>query len=317
MARSDSRKFPARPASAAQAIASPVRDMNAYSLLDSGNGRKLEQFGPYRIDRPAAAAVWRPRRPETDWRDADAVFSRVEGKGWSRARAVPETWITTVSGLSFHVGLTDFGHVGVFPEHSHIWNWLEALVSSRRARDQAATPYVLNLFAYSGGATLAAARAGSKVCHVDASRATMVRARENAALNGAAREAVRWITDDVRKFLGREDRRGQRYDIIVLDPPSFGRGTRQEVFKIERDLPPLLGMCRGLLTERPLGLALTCHTPGFTPLLLSGLLHEAMDGIAGDNEAGELVLPGAREALPLPSGAYATWATRECVEKAK
>jgi 23S rRNA (cytosine1962-C5)-methyltransferase len=276
-----------------------------YRLLDAGNGRKLEQFGPVILDRPCAQAVWRASLPPAEWARADASFTRDEGNRWQVRRPIPEQWQVTIDGLVFEVQPTDFGHVGIFPEHLRAWRWLREL-RSRLAPGRAALS-VLNLFAYSGGATLAAARLGFRVCHLDAARKMVTWARRNAELNGLGSAPVRWIVDDAQKFLAREQRRGAPYEGIVLDPPSYGRGSRQEVFKIDTHLLDLLDQCRRVLSPEPAFVFLTCHTPGYTPLVLQHLLNQGMSGLGGTVDAGEMVLDGGPGVLPVPSGTYAVW----------
>lgn len=263
---------------------------NFYQLIDSGHEKKLEQFGPYRLIRPAAAAIWHPKLPQEEWDKADGVFSR-EGKShWKRP--IKKTWNVKIGGIAFKLAATDFGHIGVFPEHEEVWHW-----SADRIKPG---DHVLNLFAYSGGATLACAKAGAEVCHVDASKGTVEWARENAALNNLDAAPIRWIVDDVVKFLKRELKRGRRYDGIILDPPTFGRGSQGQVFKIERDLPALLGM---LAQFKPRFISLSCHTGSFTPLILKRLLQDPFNG--GVFEEGELQLKG--PGAYLPNGTYARW----------
>ncbi len=276
-----------------------------YRLLDSGNGRKLERFGPVVLDRPCAQAVWRPALPASAWARTHAFFTREEGNRWLVRRPLPEAWQTSIEGILFEVRTTEFGHVGVFPEHARAWRWLAGLRA--RLPAERANLSVLNLFAYSGGATLAAARLGFRVCHLDASRKMVTWARRNAELNGLEAAPIRWIVDDVHKFLARELRRGARYDGIIADPPSFGRGTRQELFKIDTHLPDLLDRCRGLLAPERGFLFLTCHTPGYTPLVLTHLLSQSLGGRGGTVEAGEMVLEGGEGVFPIPSGTYAVW----------
>jgi 23S rRNA (cytosine1962-C5)-methyltransferase len=169
---------------------------------------------------------------------------------------------------------------------------------------------VLNLFAYSGGATLAAAHAGAEVCHLDASKGMVQWARENAEINGLAGRPIRWIVDDAHKFLAREIKRGRRYDAVILDPPTFGRGQNDEIYKIERHLPETLALCRQVLSERPRFMLLSAHTPGFSPVVLANVLTQAIDGLGGGIASGEMILTGARDVLPLPSGAFARWDSR-------
>ena len=262
-----------------------------YSLIDSGNQKKFERFGSYSIVRPCSQALWQPSLP--NWDSADAHFSRIEGKGWEGR--LPNSWIIEHDGLKFKLSPTDFGHLGIFPEHSFLWDWAAKLVGDGAS--------VLNLFAYSGGATLALARAGAQVCHVDASQGMVKWARENAALNGLDERPIRWIVDDAIKFLQREVRRGRRYDGILLDPPSFGRGAQGEVFKIEREIGPLLQLCKELLSDRPLFLACSNHTSGITPMVMGHLFEEILPGRA---ETGELILP-AEKGRDVPTGSYARW----------
>jgi 23S rRNA (cytosine1962-C5)-methyltransferase len=275
----------------------------SYSLLDSGNGEKLERFGPYLLVRPAAQAVWQPRLAKEAWREADARFVRESGNRWSARTELPKSWITTCEEIRFKIVPTDFGHLGLFPEHALIWKQMRALLKRRQG-----TPNVLNLFAYSGGATFAAAAAGAKVCHLDASKGMVSWARENAVLNRLDTAPIRWIVDDVLKFLRRELKREMRYDGIILDPPSFGRGNQGEVFKIERDLPEILELCKKLLSNSALFVFLSSHTPGFTPLVMHHLLTETLP--AGRIEAQEMVIR-AENSFELPCGSYAKWVSHE------
>jgi len=271
-----------------------------YTLLDSGDQQKLEQFGDYRIVRPCSQALWRPSLSKEEWQNADAFFSRDEGKGWKFKRKCPAHWISTIEGIRFRIAPTDFGHLGVFPEHSLLWKPMQ-----EKIRAQKTPPQILNLFAYSGGATLAAAEAGARVCHLDASKGMVAWARENAALNGLTSAPIRWIIDDAAKFLKREIKRNVRYDGIILDPPSFGRGSRGEVFKIERDVHELLDLCCALLSEHPLFLFFTTHTPGMTPIVMHHLLQQKLP--RGSLETGEMVLPS-ETGVSIPSGSFAKWA---------
>ncbi len=283
-----------------------ISDPTEYELLDSGQARKLERFGRFVLSRPCVAAVWNPLLSTSAWQNADAVFDREGGNAWSFRQPLPETWPIVVDGLQFSLSATGFGHVGVFPEHRQMWKKMESVL--RVEKKGAAPLQVLNLFAYTGGATLAAARAGAAVCHVDASRGMVARARENAALNGLESTPIRWIVDDVHKFLQREERRGTRYDGIILDPPSFGRGKSGEVFKIETDLIYLLEQCARVLSEQPRFMILSCHTPAFTPLVLRHVVGRMMQTRGGRTESGELILTGDPSVLPVPSGTFAMWA---------
>lgn len=272
-----------------------------YELLDSGLERKLERFGPYIFSRPAIGAVWSPKLSRDEWRRNDAIFFRHPENRWETFRELPKSWKITVKDISFQISPTDFGHMGVFPEHSHFWPWIQEKITAAKRPIR-----VLNLFAYSGGATMAAAKAGASVCHVDASKGMVTYARENARLNHLENAPIRWIVDDVQKFLTREIRREQFYDAIILDPPSFGRGSRGEVFKIERDIIDILLLCKKLLSPNPLFLILTCHTPGLTPLTLQNIIVQNLPTSGAKIESGEMTLEP-KDGYSVPAGSYATW----------
>ena len=279
--------------------------VNEYELLDSGCGEKLERFGKYVLRRPCAQAVWLPRLDRLQWDAASASFDRVSGNRWHNRTALPDSWAVSIDGIKFKLSGTDFGHLGVFPEQRQTWSWIAKTVAD--AKKAGRTLSVLNLFAYSGGSTLAPALAGAQACHLDASRGMVDWARENAKLNGLADAPIRWITDDVMKFMGRELKRGTKYDTVILDPPSFGRGKQGEVYKVERDIIPTLELCRDLLSDKPSFLILSSHTPGFSPVVLQNLLRQIMKGREGGTECGEMLLTGARDVPPLPNGTWARW----------
>lgn len=274
-----------------------------YELLDSGEGKKLEQLGRYRLVRPCLQALWRPSLLKEEWKRADAFFSREKENTWIGREKLPEEWEVELDGLRLRVSLTDFGHVGLFPEHSRFWPAMQDLLK-KTGKKRGAPPSVLNLFAYSGGATLACAAAGAAVCHVDASKGMVSWARENAERNGMAEAPIRWIVDEAGKFIRRELRRGRKYDAILLDPPSFGRGPKGEVFKIEEQLLPILEECRELLSDQPLFFLLTSHTPGYTPLVLHHVMQPLFSG--GTLEQGEMTIPS-KTGISLPSGSFGFW----------
>jgi 23S rRNA (cytosine1962-C5)-methyltransferase len=273
----------------------------SYSLLDSGNQQKLEKFGDFVIVRPCAQALWQPALKEEIWAKADAFFSREEGSKWTLKRNLPTSWKVDLKGVLFKISPTDFGHLGVFPEHHLLWQWAAKQIPKRKE-----APNILNLFAYSGGATLALAKAGAHVCHLDASEKMVKWARENARLNKLEEAPIRWIVDDVLKFLRRELKRGKKYEGIILDPPSFGRGNKGEVFKIERDLFEILNCCRELLSDDPLFIILSSHTPGMTPVVMHNLMQQTMKGKGGKIESGEMEL-GSEGSYTLPCGSFARW----------
>lgn len=271
----------------------------SYELIDSGEGCKLERFGEYTLLRPCAQAVWRPSLPRTVWDKADAIFTREKENRWIYKKPLPKEWNLHWENLHFKIAPTDFGHIGIFPEHANLWGWMR-----ERIRNSSRPLEVLNLFAYSGGASLAAAQAGAKVCHLDASKGMVAWARENATLSSLQDAPIRWITDDVIKFLGRELKRDRRYDGIILDPPSFGRGSQGEVFKIEEHLGLILDLCKKVLSPNPSFVIFSAHTPGFTPIVMEHLLKQTMS--SGKIESGEMVIRG-KNTLDLPCGSYARW----------
>jgi 23S rRNA (cytosine1962-C5)-methyltransferase len=277
-----------------------------YSLLDSGNGFKLERFGPYLLKRPCATAMWQPQTPTSQWKTADASFVRDPNNTWTGRDNLPNAWTIEVGKLQFQLKATDFGHLGIFPEQKSSWEWIQnSLAKASLTRN---TPLkVLNLFAYSGGSTLAAAKAGAEVCHLDASKGMVSWARENAELNGLKEAPIRWIIDDAFKFLKREKRRGKTYDAIILDPPSFGRGSNGEAFKIEENLQELLNACRDLLSDSPLFVLFSCHTPGFTPTVMEHLTKQMMQGHLGRIDTGEMQIDSELDVYPVPSGVFARW----------
>lgn len=278
---------------------------NEYALLDSGNFQKLERIGGYTLVRPALQALWQPRLSQSEWKRADATFVRDEsGKGeWQfNGRKLPDHWNAQVNGLSVVVRLTDFGHIGLFPEHFQELDLLRGAISNFKEK-----PFkCLNLFAYTGGLTLQLAKAGAHLVHLDASKKSVDWARENAQVAGLEKEPVRWIVDDVRKFVTKEIRRGSTYEGIILDPPSFGRGAKKEVWKIEDDLGSLLSDLEKLFSPNFSFLFLTCHTPGITGLVLQNLLAPFFKG-KGTLSSGELAVSEEKSLRKLPSGSFCLW----------
>ena len=276
-----------------------------YELIDSGFGKKYERFGNVSLVRPCSQALWRPA-DESSWRRATATFDREDGNHWHGRNQLPEHWNIETAGIKFRLSGTDFGHLGIFPEQRAQWKWIRETVSS--AVNSGRNVSVLNLFAYSGGSTLAAAMGGAKATHLDASRGMVQWASENASLNGL--DGIRGIVDDAHKFMQRELRRGRKYDGIILDPPTFGRGEGGEMYKIERDLMNTLKLCRDLLTDDPLFILLSSHTPGCTPQVLENVIFQATAGIPGNAQSGEMLLTGADDVFPLPSGTYVRWTAK-------
>jgi 23S rRNA (cytosine1962-C5)-methyltransferase len=272
-----------------------------YTLLDSGNFAKLEQLGPYRIVRPAAQAVWQPSLPAKEWQNVAAKFTRGskgEGSWHTLEEKLPNSWALSIAGVSMEIRLTDFGHIGIFPEH-HAAPRLQHTIKSFTASGKQFK--LLNLFAYTGALTLLAAEWGAAVVHLDASRKSVAWARHNAELNQLSDKPIRWIVDDVKKFVAKEVRRGSVYDGIILDPPSFGRGTNNELWQIEDDLVPLLKELGQLRSKDFAFMQLSCHTPGYTPLVLRNLLSGLFP--LQDLHADEMLVYEKSSGRPLPSGA--------------
>ncbi len=271
-----------------------MKENNAYQLLDSGNLRKLEQVGKYRLIRPALNAFWQPSLPEKEWLEADAEFIRdSSGHGaWRNRNRIPDQWSAEWGGMTMRIKPTNFGHLGFFAEQFRNWQYF---------RDNCRNMDALNLFAYSGLGSLAMASGGAKVCHLDAARGMIEWGKENLSLNPEIPGNIRWIADDVNKFIARELRRGSQYDLIALDPPTFGRGSAGQLWKIESDLPRLLKNCLALRKkDKPFTLVLSCHSPGFSLLVLERMVREIV-GSAPEIEADEMFIPEST-GRKLPSG---------------
>ncbi len=276
---------------------------DGYELLDSGNGKKLERFGDTVLERPCAQAVWKPQ-DESLWNEASARFDRNDGLNWHGRRNLSDAWHVEIGGVVMKLSATDFGHLGVFPETRALWRWIRATLTDQ-AQKKGRQLKFLNLFAYSGGATLAAAQSGAACCHLDAAKGMVDWARENAAINNLQDAPIRWIVDDVIKFLRREVKRENRYDGILLDPPSFGRGKKGELYKIEESLMETLDLVHQVLTDDPAFVLLTSHTPGFSPIVLRNLLQQYH--ATGRFECGEMLLTGKPGVMELPNGNWARW----------
>ncbi|HRW58669.1 MAG TPA: class I SAM-dependent methyltransferase [Chlamydiales bacterium] len=264
-----------------------------YSLLDSGDGEKLEKFGPYKIIRPCFTAVWEKKDPAL-WKNVDYTFSREEGASWEPA--FDKAFNIEIEGIKFQLMPTSFGHLGIFPEHRFLWKKAADILKGKKDSK------VLNLFAYTGGMTFACVKENATVCHVDASKPTVAWAKENAYLN-FKEPKIRWIVDDAIKFMKREIRRNQHYDMIVMDPPSFGRGAKMQVFKIEKDINLLLELASNLLNKDG-SLIFSCHTPGFTPIVIENLLQSHFKN--GKIESGEMTLIS-EKSFDIPSGSFGIW----------
>jgi 23S rRNA (cytosine1962-C5)-methyltransferase len=281
-------------------------DWEDYELIDSGNGFKLEKYGPYLLNRPEPEAIWRPSLPVADWMKANATF--LPGKGeeagqWQFREKIPQRWAISFHNLKFWLQLSSSRHIGVFPEQASQWDWLINQISSRKTQPIK----VLNLFGYSGIATLAAACAGALVTHVDASQKAIYWARENQALSGLTNCPIRWIVDDALKFVRRENKRGNYYDGIILDPPKFGRGPKGEVWEFYKLLPPLLDACRDALSKNPKFILITAYAVKASSLTLYEVVNEMMKPFEGRTSAGELVLKEKIAGRLLSKAIFAVW----------
>ncbi len=276
-----------------------------YELLDSGDGQKLERFGPYRFARPEAQAIWRKKLPAAAWSDVHALFqpTREESGGhWSLKKTLPEKWPMAYGPLKFWAMATPGRHLGLFPEVASHWDWYSGLIAA------AGRPIkVLNLFGYTGLASLAAANAGAQVTHLDASKKSVTWARDNQILSGMQDKPIRWIVDDALGFVEREVRRGSRYDGIILDPPKFGRGPKGEVWEVYEGLPVLLNACRQVLSDNPLFLALTMYAVRASGVHLYYSIDEMMRGFKGNIDVGELVTEEKSAGRLLSHAVYARW----------
>lgn len=273
-----------------------------YELIDSGGEEKLERFGSYVLARPDPQALWEKALPESRWKEAHAWYER-KGKGgeWHVTTDLPDEWQIEYAGLSFLIRPTSFKHVGLFPEQAANWQWIKEKLSGRPGAE------VLNLFAYTGGATLAALQAGASVTHLDASKSAVEWAKKNAALSGLSEKPVRWIVDDTMRFVERELKRGAKYDGIILDPPSFGHGPKDELWKIEEDLVPLMRMCKELLSNKPLFVIMNGYASGYSHFAFEHLLEPIQKIHGGAVEGGELTIQESASGRLLPAGIFARY----------
>jgi len=289
-------------------LAYPLDDFD-YRLLDSGGFQKLERFGAHHFIRPAPQAIWPKTLPESEWRRADGEYKYFKGKEtggeWKFFGKLPKNgWPLKFRHLTFNIKPTGFGHIGMFPEQALNWIWIDELIRSSERTDL----NVLNIFGYTGVSTLAVAGAGGQVTHVDASKASVTWARNNLEISGLGERPVRWIVDDALKFLKREHRRGKRYDGIIMDPPTFGRGPGGEVWKIENQLSELMLHCQQVLSENPLFILLTTHSPGFSALTLKNMVLKFIpESASGVFETDEMYIHDTGSGLHLPSGFFSRW----------
>lgn len=280
-----------------------------YKLIDSGGEEKLERFGKIVLARPDPQALW-PRGGVGEWGTANATYIRKGNGGeWKKCNSdLPQQWEMEIGGLKMLVKPTSFKHVGVFPEHVPGWGWVQETLSGRsKAADFSAAPKILNLFGYTGGYTLAAAKAGAEVTHVDASKTAVAWARENAALNGLGNAPVRWIVEDVLVYMRRELKRGSKYDAIIMDPPAFGHGPKDELWKFEEHFLELMRLCAELLSDKPLFVLINGYAAGYSPLAFAYNLDAIQKKFGGAIEYGDLTIAESGSGHLLPAGIFARW----------
>jgi 23S rRNA (cytosine1962-C5)-methyltransferase len=282
-----------------------------YQLIDCGEGMKQERWGPYTLVRPDPQIIW-PRHGKpvgAGWDGWDGFYHRSDTGGgrWEMRRTLPEHWTIQYQPLqlTFRIHPTSFKHTGLFPEQAVNWEWFSAKIRGARAEGRSVS--VLNLFGYTGAASVAAAAAGASVCHVDAAEGMVKWCRLNAGLSGLAEAPIRYITDDCLKFARRELKRGRRYDAIIMDPPTYGRGSSGEMWRLEDHLWELLLECRALLTEQPLFLLINAYTAGLSPTVVANLLAELLPERQGTIAAGEIGLPIQSDGKVLPCGIFGRW----------
>lgn len=277
-----------------------------YELLDTSNGERLERWGNIILIRPDPQVIWNTPKKHPMWKQAHAHYHRSNqgGGAWEQLKKAPTQWVIQYGELKFNIKPTGFKHTGLFPEQAVNWDWMANTIKS------AGRPVkVLNMFAYTGGATLACAAAGAQVCHVDASKGMVTWARENSQISGLADKPVRWLIDDCIKFVQRELRRGNKYDGIIMDPPSYGRGPGGEVWKLEEQLYSLVELCSGILSDDPLFFLLNSYTTGLSPSVMEYMLGEVLvPRFGGFTSSDEIGLPVTASGRILPCGATAIYA---------
>ncbi|NHN30879.1 class I SAM-dependent methyltransferase [Paenibacillus agricola] len=282
-----------------------AQDWKDYELLDTGDGEKLERWGNIILRRPDPQIIWPLDQTNGSWSQADAHYHRSSSGGgqWETRSQLPDRWTIAYDKLQFHIKPTSFKHTGLFPEQATNWKWMIDKIQGAGRNIK-----VLNLFAYTGGATVACAYAGAEVCHVDASKGVVQWAKENAQLSGLGDKPVRFITDDVFKFVQREQRRGSQYDAIILDPPSYGRGPNGETWKLETDLYPFIESCLAIMSNRPLFMLINSYTTGISATVLKNILALSLGKKHGGTiTCGEIGLPITASKLMLPCGILGRW----------
>ena len=281
------------------------KDWKDYELLDCSCGERLERWGRVTLIRPDPQVIWQTEKKHPLWRKADAVYHRSNTGGghWEVRGKVPGRWEIGYKDLTFNVKTMGFKHTGVFPEQAVNWDYVRDLITKANRPVR-----VLNLFSYTGAATVSALKAGAQVVHVDASKGMVQWAKENAQSSGVIDRPVRWIVDDCVKFVQREIRRGNHYDILIMDPPSYGRGPGGEVWKLENEIYSFVELCRGVLSENPIAVLLNSYTTGLSPAVMQYILSSVLSPtFGGHTESDEIGLPVTSSGLVLPCGATAIW----------
>jgi len=290
-------------------IASNWKD---YELLDASGGERLERWGDVILARPDPQVLWDTPKEISEWKNYDARYLRSSSGGghWETAHPVKQAWNIKYRELTFKISPTGFKHTGLFPEQAVNWDLMDQLIKARLAQGKEVS--VLNLFAYTGGATLACAAAGASVCHVDAAKGMVSWARENCALSGLTEKPIRWIVDDCGKFIEREIRRGRRYDAIIMDPPSYGRGPGGEIWKLEDNIFDFLSLACGVLSDDPLFVLINSYTTGLSPSVMAYLLGSTAGRTHGGKvSSSEIALPVRSTGMALPCGGSAIWTNTE------
>ncbi len=280
-----------------------------YEVIDTASGEKLERWGKYILVRPDPQVIWNTERKDHRWKKPNGHYHRSSNGGgeWEFLK-LPQEWDIRYNDLTFHLKPFSFKHTGLFPEQAVNWDWSASIIKGALAKDPSREIRVLNLFAYTGGATLSAAAAGAHVTHVDASKGMVAWAKENAASSGLSAAPVRWLVDDCVKFVEREIRRGNTYDAVIMDPPSYGRGPKGEIWKIEDSIYPFIRLTAKVLTKKPLFFLINSYTTGLQPAVLTYMLETAIvPEHGGSVDASEIGLPVSSNGLVLPCGASGRW----------
>ena len=279
-------------------------DWKDYEIIDMANGEKLERWGDFLLIRPDPQIIWKEKSFKEKWKEANARYNRSNkgGGGWEYKKRLPENWQIKYKNLSFNIKPMGFKHTGLFPEQAVNWDWMINKIKESKRKIK-----VLNLFAYTGGATVACLSAGAEVCHVDSSKGMTLWAKENVESSGLKERPVRFIVDDVIKFVQREIRRGNKYDAIVMDPPSYGRGKNGEVWQFEENIADLIKLCTEVLSDNPLFFLINSYTTGISSKVLENMLVLNMKNYSGKITSGEIGLPMKNSKLVLPCGIYGRW----------